>query len=71
MSRKIRKAIVARCAECESRIYFNTEPEIGTVVTCKECGTKLEVIELNPIELDWVYDDYYERAYDDYDEYDL
>jgi len=70
MTRRNRNAIYARCAECESRIYFSREPEIGTIVTCRECGTKLEVIEQNPIELDWVSYDYQERAYDSYEDFD-
>ena len=70
MTRKMKKQIVARCVECESRIFFNTEPEIGAVTTCRECGTKLEVVELNPIELDWLYEDYDDDEIDNYDEYD-
>ncbi len=71
MAKKTRNAIVTRCAECDSRIYFRIQPEIGLTLTCNECGTHLEVIGLNPIELDWVYNNYYERVYDDYDEYEI
>lgn len=69
MSRKIRNLIVARCAECESRINFNKEPEIGMIVTCRECGEKMEVIDINPVELDWAYED--ENYNDDDDFYSL
>jgi hypothetical protein len=40
-------------------------------VTCQHCGEKLEVIELNPVELDYEFgEEEYEYEYDDYDEYD-
>ncbi|MDX1417231.1 MAG: hypothetical protein R3293_23695 [Candidatus Promineifilaceae bacterium] len=69
MSRRNRKSITARCVECESRVFFNRTPELGMVVTCHECGTKLEVIDHDPIELDWAYDDTYEEAYSRYQDF--
>ena len=38
-------------------------PKLGQKVTCPVCGEKLEVFELNPIELDYEFGDD-----DDYDE---
>ena len=46
-------------------------PDLGHFVTCRECGTRLEVIYLDPIELDWADDDAYgDQIYDDYEAYD-
>lgn len=71
MSQRIKKSIVARCAECDSRIFFPKMPDLGHIVTCRECGTRLEVIYLDPIELDWADDDaYVDQIYDDYEAYD-
>ncbi len=48
---------VAMCPSCDARIRIGGDPDIGMRVTCPECGDLLEVVELNPIELDWVYYD--------------
>lgn len=51
------KVAVAMCPSCDARIRISGDPDIGMRVTCPECGDLLEVVELNPIELDWVYYD--------------
>ena len=56
MTRRARKPTVARCVECYSRIFFDKDPDLGQIVVCRECGTRLEVIYLNPVELDWLED---------------
>ncbi len=43
------------------------EIEWGDQVVCPHCGTKLEVINTNPVELDWVFEEY-EYEYDDDDD---
>jgi alpha-aminoadipate/glutamate carrier protein LysW len=50
------------CPECEEKVYVDAESEQGDIVTCDECGAELEVVGLDPIELDL----YEER--DDYDD---
>lgn len=42
----------AICPECDEEVYVDAESEQGDVVTCDECGTKLVVVGLDPIELD-------------------
>jgi len=39
---------------------------MGSQVTCPECDAELEVVWLDPIELDWPFDD---EDYDDDDDY--
>ncbi|HNS39908.1 MAG: hypothetical protein LC131_13475 [Anaerolineae bacterium] len=46
-------SIMARCLECDSRIYFERRPEIGQIIVCPECETSLEVIRTSPIRFDW------------------
>lgn len=53
------------CPECEEKVYVDAEAEQGDVVTCEECGSDLEVVGLDPIELD-----IYEGNDDDDDDYD-
>ena len=69
MAKRTNRASVARCAECYSRINFRKMPELGLKVTCNECGTMLEVIDLDPLELDWADDFIYEQNYETFDEY--
>jgi lysine biosynthesis protein LysW len=40
------------CPECHEEVYVDAESEQGTDVTCDECGAKLVVVGLDPIELD-------------------
>ena len=58
----------AACPECEEKVYVDAESEQGDVVTCDECGADLEVVGLDPIELDL-----YEKkgGYDDGDSFDV
>lgn len=62
----------ATCPECEEKVYVDADSEQGDVVTCDECGTDLEVVGLDPIELDISdgKDDYDRGSYDSYDDED-
>lgn len=40
------------CPECDEEVYVDAESEQGDVVSCDECGADLEVVGLDPIELD-------------------
>ena len=40
------------CPECDEEVYVDADSEQGDVVTCDECGTELEVVGLDPIEVD-------------------
>ncbi len=44
------------CPDCDAKIAFNPVAKLGQKVTCPECSAELEVIGLDPLELDWVYD---------------
>jgi len=48
---------VAICLGCDEDIRFPGRPRLGQMVTCHRCGARLEVIDVNPLELDWVFDD--------------
>ncbi len=52
------------CPECDNPIVVDTdEVEEGETVTCEECGTELEVVSVEPLELAPVEDE----GYDDED----
>lgn len=44
------------CLDCEHEIDLGSHPEVGQKITCPNCGVRLEVLNLEPLELDWVYD---------------
>lgn len=54
------------CPECDEEVYVDADSEQGDTVTCDECGAELEIVGLDPFELDL----YEGRDYDEYDDYD-
>lgn len=54
----------AICPECSEEVYVDADSEQGDVVACDECGVDLEVVGLDPIELDI----YESGGSDDYDD---
>lgn len=46
----------AYCPECDEQITFNPHPRLGQKFSCPHCAADLEVIGLDPLELDWAYD---------------
>ncbi len=60
----------AKCPECDEEVYVDAESEQGDVVTCDECGTDLEVVGLDPVELDAYTGDYDDLGDDDVEDED-
>jgi lysine biosynthesis protein LysW len=48
---------VAICPSCEGQVSLLDPVEMGQRVRCLHCSEELEVIDTDPIELDWAYDD--------------
>jgi alpha-aminoadipate carrier protein LysW len=44
------------CPDCDGRIMLNSQVEIGLTPVCPHCGAELEVISIDPPEVDWAYD---------------
>ena len=40
------------CPECSEDVFVDAESGQGDIVACEECGTELEVVGLDPLELD-------------------
>jgi len=57
------------CPECSEDVYVDADSEQGDVVSCDECGTDLEIVGLDPIELDIHEDGDDDFKGDDGDEY--
>lgn len=45
------------CPECDADVHVDTDADKGDIVSCEECGTDLEVVGLDPVELDVVEED--------------
>jgi alpha-aminoadipate carrier protein LysW len=57
------------CPECDSDVHVDTDADKGDVVSCEECGTELELVGLDPVELDIVEDDDLDDDEDEEEEY--
>lgn len=66
---EVEKVPTGTCPDCEADVHVDTDADKGDVVTCDECGTSLEVVGLDPVELDIVDDDD-EEDFDEEDEED-
>ncbi|MGQ9500914.1 MAG: lysine biosynthesis protein LysW [Anaerolineae bacterium] len=42
----------AVCPECDAEIILRDDTLVGEIVQCPDCGVELEVLSLNPPELD-------------------
>lgn len=60
---------IATCIECDEEIEINGRPKLGQKVTCPNCGAELEIASINPLELDWAYEE--EDDDDDWDDDDF
>ena len=56
------------CPECSEDVYVDADSEQGDIVSCDECGTDLEIVGLDPIELDVHEDDDLDDFEDDEEE---
>lgn len=46
---------MANCPECEALLDLDAdEVEEGDVINCPECGLELEIVNMNPIEVEMV-----------------
>ena len=56
------------CPECSEDVYVDADSEQGDTVTCDECGTDLEIVGLDTIELD-IHEEDADDFKEDADEY--
>lgn len=47
----------AECTQCGNEVSVGTQPKMGKLVVCPECGAELEIVWLDPLELDWPLED--------------
>lgn len=59
----LREAVI-ECLDCGSKFTLKGRIELGQEITCPDCEAWMEVVSLDPIEVDWIY----EEPEDDEDE---
>jgi len=57
---------IATCPQCEAEIHVDEEMDKGETMVCSECDASLEVVGLDPVELDFSLE---EEEVEDDDEY--
>ena len=45
----------AFCPDCDGEIILNPQTRLGHKLVCPHCDADLEVIRVDPIELDWAH----------------
>ncbi len=48
--------ILAECPSCSASVKITPGVKMGEIIKCGVCKTDLEIIWLDPVELDFVYD---------------
>ncbi|MBS1789746.1 MAG: lysine biosynthesis protein LysW [Acidobacteria bacterium] len=48
---------LSACPECEAEIHVDEDVDKGEIIHCEECDATLEVVGLDPIELDLASED--------------
>ena len=59
----------ALCVECDAELNVGPRARVGQHAICPNCGIELEVISVNPMEVDIAYDD--GEEWDDLDGYSI
>lgn len=49
-------SVTTFCLECERELDLGNQPQIGQRVKCEYCEVQLEIINIEPLELDWIYE---------------
>jgi alpha-aminoadipate carrier protein LysW len=65
---EVDKVPTGTCPDCEADVHVDLDTDKGDIVSCEECGTSLEVVGLDPVELDIVEEEDYDEDEDE-DEY--
>ncbi|MBM3302563.1 MAG: hypothetical protein FJY85_21760 [Deltaproteobacteria bacterium] len=48
---------IATCPGCDEDIEIGSRVRLGQTIICNRCGARLEIIAVNPPELDWAFDE--------------
>jgi alpha-aminoadipate carrier protein LysW len=51
---EVEKVPTGTCPECDADVHVDTDADKGDTFSCEECGSDLELVGLDPVELDIV-----------------
>ncbi len=54
---KLANKRIGYCPDCGSEVRLRKAPHLGQIVNCGSCGTTLEVVSREPLELDWSFEE--------------
>ena len=52
----------ALCPECDQLLTFTYQPALCEPVGCHSCGSPLRVLRVDPLKLDWAYQEPFDRT---------
>ncbi len=55
------------CLDCDHEISLTGQLELGQKIKCPICKTKMEIIRVDPLRLDWAYEGPVTRSIADWD----
>ena len=58
------------CLVCEEHVYVGRNPKIGSLVTCHNCDANFQVIDIEPVLIDWPFDEDEDDEFDEHEDYD-
>ena len=71
------KRETVECLACDDDVYVGRNPKVGNFVTCRHCEEVFQIIDIDPVLIDWPYDEdddytdddegYYDDNYDEVD----
>ena len=53
-SPEVEEVPTGTCPECDADVHVDIDADKGEIVDCEECGIQLEIVGLDPVELDVV-----------------
>ncbi len=56
-----------RCPSCGRSVYVGSKPNIADIIICTRCFAELQIVDFNPIILEWASDESDSYEYDDVD----
>ncbi|MFN2236380.1 MAG: hypothetical protein ACK2U1_19290 [Anaerolineales bacterium] len=61
------KKETVECLACDEEVYVGKNPKIGNFVTCHHCDATFQIIDIEPVLIDWPYDE--DDEFEDYEDY--
>jgi len=52
---KVNRKRMSRCPSCDEKIFIGERPKVGQYLLCSICEEKLEIVNLDPIQLDLIF----------------